>query len=209
MNDNMKTLVNINSHTLTQQLTQLEKAVKSLANQTKFLAATASAISKTVSAHEIELRDLHPVKAAHDRGRWCVLYEWAGIRHDGLRALRDAAVHGGDITTDTRLLSSPIDESEENVEALRAAFREHYGIDLKTASGNIATAPPYVVEACDVLADVRSLGFWRERVNSSHAGMQLRTWVDRLSTTGCAARNWMAKYCSSCERNIVAKQESP
>lgn len=162
MNDNMKTLVNINSHTLTQQLTQLEKAVKSLANQTKFFAATASAISKTVSAHEIELRDLHPVKAAHDRGRWCVLYEWAGIRHDGLRALRDAAVHAGDITTDTRLLSSPIDESEENVEALRAAFREHYGIDLKTASGNIAIAPPYVVEACDVLADVRSLGFWRE-----------------------------------------------
>ncbi|OJJ87806.1 uncharacterized protein ASPGLDRAFT_42875 [Aspergillus glaucus CBS 516.65] len=162
MNDNMKTLVNINSHTLTQQLTQLEKAVKSLANQTKFLAATASAISKTVNAHEIELRDLHPVKAAHDRGRWCVLYEWAGIRNDGLRALCDAAVHGGDITTDTRLLSSLIDESEENVEALRAAFREHYGIDLKTASGNIAIAPPYVVEACDVLADVRSLGFWRE-----------------------------------------------
>lgn len=162
MNDNMRTLVNINSHTLTQQLTQLEKAVKSLANQTKFLAATASAISKTVSAHEIELRDLHPVKAAHDRGRWCVLYEWAGIRHDGLRALRDAVVHAGDITTDTRLLSSPIDESEENVEALRAAFREHYGIDLKTASGTIAIAPPYVVEACDVLADVRSLGFWRE-----------------------------------------------
>jgi len=47
--------------------------------------------------------------------------------------------HGGDIITDTRLLSSPTDESDENMEALCAAFLEHYGMGLKAASENIAT----------------------------------------------------------------------
>jgi hypothetical protein len=42
---------------------------------------------------------------------------------------------------------------------LRAAFLEHYGMNPKTASENIAAAPPYVIETCDVLADVRSLDF--------------------------------------------------
>lgn len=69
------------------------------------------------------------------------------MKHDGLRALRDVTRHEGDILTDTRLLSSPIDESDENMEPLRAAFLEHDGMGLKTASENIATAPHTLSES--------------------------------------------------------------
>jgi len=58
MDDNMRLIENIEGHPFTQQLTQLEKTVESLADRTKSLATKASAHSEILDAHEKELRDL-------------------------------------------------------------------------------------------------------------------------------------------------------
>lgn len=54
----MRLIENIEGHPFTQQLTQLEKTVESLAYRTKSLATKASAHSEILDAHEKELRDL-------------------------------------------------------------------------------------------------------------------------------------------------------
>lgn len=57
--------------------------------------------------------------------RLSVLFEWAGISHDGLRALRNATIHDGDTKAAIWVIKSFADDDNDDVERVRSTWADH------------------------------------------------------------------------------------
>ena len=177
---NMQLVGNVEGISIAREFTELKRTVSGLveANQNIDTMLThlkqANQSMDTMLTHlkqndgvrASQLRDLQsdirPIQETHYMNRLSVIFAWAGVRHDTLRISRNAAIHGGDILSDVRVIDPYLQANDRDSQKIRLGWIRHYGIEMGVARSKIPTAPAEIVETSNVLASIRDLNNWQE-----------------------------------------------